>query len=218
MTMTAAKMIVVVLLLLGEAAHADQCPQPQPDPGAELLRPLDTPEFRAQLRRGHAWRETTGDVGEYFSRLEVAAFLGEVDLVKQLIDRRAVPQGVLLSAASLSIYSGHKEILVLLFDEAGVSPDARFGDVPLIVLASAAGHADVLREFLDRKADMYAKDGEVPGRDTLLAAIMNHQQQSVATLLAAGFDQSRSRTKNGLTPIELARRLKNPCIEKLLSD
>lgn len=151
-------------------------------------------------------------------RLEVAAFLGETDLVKQLIDHRAVPEDVLLGAASLSIYSGHREILVLLFDEAGVSPDARFGDVPLIALASAAGHADVLREFLDRKADMYTKDGEVLGRDALLAAIMNHQQQSVATLLAAGFDQSRSRTKNGLTPIELAKRLKDPCIEKSLSN
>jgi hypothetical protein len=216
--MNAAAKVIAVLLLLGGAAHADQCPQPQPDPGAELLRPLDTPEIRAQLRRGHAWRETTGDVGEYFSRLEVAAFLGEVDLVKELLRNPAVPHDILLSAAALSIYSGHREILVLLFDKAYVSPDERFGDVPLIALASAAGHAGVLREFLDRKADMYLKTGEVPEADALIAAIMNHQQQSVATLLAAGFDQSRSRTSNGLSPIELARRLQDPCIEKQLSN
>jgi hypothetical protein len=46
---------------------------------------------------------------------------------------------------------------------------------------------------------------------------MNHQQQSVATLVALGFDQSRARTSKGLTPIELAKRLKDQCIEKLLS-
>lgn len=213
-----AGIIIAALLLPGGPAHADQCPQPQTDPGAEMLRPLDTPEYRAQLRRGHAWRETTGDVGEYFSRVEVAAFLGETDLVKKLIDHRAVPQDDLLHAAALSIYSGHREILVLLFDEAGVSPDARFGNVPLIALASAAGHEDVLREFLDRKADLYPRAGEVPGHDPLILAIMKHQQQSVATLLAAGFDQSRSRTSKGLTPLELAKRLKDPCIEKLLSN
>ena len=215
--MNAAIRLGAVLVLLTGAVHAEVCPAPGPDPGVELLRPLDTPEIRAQLRRGHAWRESTGDVGEYFSRLEVAAFLGEVDLVNELLRNPAVPHEILLSSASLSIYSGHREILVLLFDKAYVSPDARFEGQPLIALASAAGHADVLQEFIDRKALMYPQDGEVPDADALIAAIMNHQQQSVATLLAAGFDPSRSRTSNGLTPLELAKRMKDPCIAKLLS-
>lgn len=212
--MNAPAYIVLVAALIAGAVRAEDCPAPTPDPSAEMLRRYDTPQFRAELRRGHAWRDSSGFVGEYYSRLELAAFLGDAELVKKLVSEPFVPQDTLLSAASLSIYYGHREVLALLFDVARLSPDATFDDrVSLMALAAGAGHADVLREFIHRKANMYARNG-----DALVAAIKNHQQQSVATLLAAGFDPSRARTSNGLSPIELARKLKDPCIEKLLKD
>jgi hypothetical protein len=201
---------IVALLLLPCMARAEECPRPSPDPGRELFTRFDTPEFRAALRRGHSWRDSAGLIGEYSSRLELAAFLDDVELVKELAP--FAPYDVRVSAASFAIAEGHKDLVVLFLDERWISPDSSRANAPLILTASATGHAEVLREFIDRKADMYVKDGEV-----LFQAIIQHQQQAVATLLAAGFDASRFRTPKGQTAVELARKLKDPCIEKLLS-
>jgi hypothetical protein len=211
MMMSAATKMIVGLLLLAGTVRAEECPQPSPSPDRAVFSRLDTPEFRAQLRRGHSWRDSAGWVGEYYSRLELAAFLGEVDLVKELAP--FAPYDVRVSAASFAIAEGHKDLVVLFLNERWVSPESSRDNAPLILVASATGHADVLREFIDRKADMYAKDGEV-----LFQAIMNHQQESVATLLSAGFDASRFRTPKGQTALELARKLQDPCIEKQLSN
>lgn len=214
--------LIASMMSLAGAAESPRCPAPvaDPEPYATLmLAPLDTPEFRAGLRAGHAWRERAGFVGEYHSRLELAAYLGEIELMAKLLDAIA-PPGELVRAAVAALVADRLPPLELLLRRHLPPTASTENDVPLLAVASSLGRVDAMEALVRAGADVNARDGL--GGDAVAAAVTTHQRDALRWLIEHGADVKSSRTRRstnnpqGMPVVELARRLGDACAIEML--
>lgn len=143
-----------------------------------------------------------------------AAIFGSHGKLKKWIAAKKEPTSFDRNILVDSVVAGQFESVKILVSS-GLSPDFsdERGTTPLIV-ATGCGYSEIMSYLLKAGADPNAKN--VDGIDPLIHAIMEENVDAVRLLLDSGFDLKRSKTKNGLSPLEVAKRKGNKEILEIL--
>jgi hypothetical protein len=97
---------------------------------------------------------------------------------------------------------------VRILIEAGVDSDHRKeGGPSAIMVAVGCRRTDILKYLIDVGADIHVRNQD--GIDAMIHAVMENNLEAIDILLESGFDLERSRTRHGLSPVDVALRMKN---------
>lgn len=201
---------VVFLVSLPPAARADGLGMPV------LCKDL----IRESVPRHKVEPLLRADPGPYVtysgkSMFYYAAVLGYHDKLRTWSSKQLIPQRFDPDILLASVQAGDLESIKILLSH-GIDPnitDDR-GTTALIV-AAQCGNVEAMSLLIHSGANLHARNNG--GLDAMLVAIMEDGEDGVRLLLNSGFDVSLSRTKNGLTPIDVARKKENRAILNLLT-
>ncbi len=133
-----------------------------------------------------------------------AAVLGSSEKLRRWVSDKETLQSVDASTLTDSVAAGELESVRILV-EAGVSPDLRAErDATPLIVAVGCGRTEILNYLIDTGANVNARNAD--GIDPMIHAIMEGNVTAVSILLDRGFNLQRSETKNGLRPIDIAKR------------
>ncbi|RFA26225.1 hypothetical protein CAI21_17235 [Alkalilimnicola ehrlichii] len=153
------------------------------------------------------------DAYEGKSIIYYAAVLGRVGAVDAWVSEenwRSLDPDIFSGA----VIAGQVEVVNVLLNS-GVDPDWRDSNGATALLAAAAcERLDMVELLIEAGADVNAHNND--GLDPLIQAIVLGDIDIVLALLNAGFDLSQSRLVNGLGPRDVAERVGNDEILKLL--
>lgn len=147
--------------------------------------------------------------------LYYSAVLGFHDKLKDWVQNKKnlinIDHDIMVAVAA----AGDPESISILV-HAGVNPDlATDNGSTALIVAAECGRLNVMTILIEFGANIQARNDD--GIDPLIESVMVGNLNSVRLLVNSGFDVRRSRTKNGLTPIDLAKKKGNKEILDILT-
>ena len=164
---------------------------------------------KSQLKTNAALVTVADDNG--WTALQFAARNGHLDMVKLLLankaDVNATGRGGMTALRAALVFSGdassdatnHEAIAKLLIANGAMVTNQRAGGITALHYAASAGLTNVIKELLNRKADVNAKDSR--GR-TPLDWAAEHGHMDVVDLLLARGAKISAEDKAGLTALK----------------
>jgi hypothetical protein len=180
-------------------------------PLQDFVRESKSESFYKQLQE----QEPDGPMFHVEPKLWFAAVFGYKDLIVNELNTRDVGADERARALVGAAHMGNIEIVRILI-ESDTSPNAITpgGSTPLME-AAQTNQIDVIGLLLEQGADPNYRNDD--GFDAVIMATMEGNTEAICVLLNNGFDLSRSETRTGVTPKQLARGLGFNEVEKALS-